>query len=335
MDKNIRFFGRICLNVLILSLAKKDNHSLHEVMGKTLNLSQLDSFQDFTTEFSMLGDDYVFTRITETNSAAGAFFSEGPMRFEGMSWLLCFGGKMTMEVNLSPVILKSNSVAIIRPDSFIDVKNIEWEKLDCYVLLISRNFLRDINFDLNILGAIPVPISSATSSVVHDISLEETKLLKEYYDILHHNTRNSDSLYSKSIARCVIAALTYQLIQIFTRQVYPDMVERSRSRRSVYVHDFIELVHEHHRRERSVSFYAEKLFISPKYLSLIVKEALGRSAADIIDDYVILEAKNMLRFSDRNIQQVSYDLNFPNQSSFGKYFKHLVGMSPSEYQRST
>lgn len=302
-------------------------------MGKTLNLAQLASLQNFTTEFSTLGDDYVFTRITESNRTGGRF-SSGPVRFDGMSWLLCFGGQLTIDVNLNPAVLRANSVAVTRPDSFIEVKDIEWENLDCYMLFISRNFLRDINFDLNILGAIPVPVSSSTANIVHDISHEEAKLLKEYYDILHHNTRNSDSLYSKSIARCVIAALTYQLIQIITQQIPPDTVERSRSRRSAYVHDFIELVHEHHRRERSVSFYADKLFISPKYLSLIIKESLGRSAADIIDDYVILEAKNMLRFSDRNIQQVSYDLNFPNQSSFGKYFKHLVGMSPSEYQRS-
>ena len=102
-----------------------------------------------------------------------------------------------------------------------------------------------------------------------------------------------------------------------------------------YVHDFIGLVREHHRRERTVAFYADKLFISPKYLSLIIKETLGRSAAEIIDDYVILEAKNLLRFSGKDIQQVSYELNFPNQSSFGKYFKHLTGLSPSEYQHTS
>ena len=85
---------------------------------------------------------------------------------------------------------------------------------------------------------------------------------------------------------------------------------------------------------RSVAFYAGKLFISPKYLSLIIKESTGKSATDVIDSYVVLEAKNLLRFSGKNIQQVAYELNFPNQSSFGKYFKHLTGMSPSEYQRS-
>ena len=313
---------------------KMINDLRYPVMGKTLDFAQLASLQNFTTEFSTLGDDYVFTRITESNRTDGCF-TAGPVRFDGMSWLLCFGGQMSIDVNLNPAVLKANSVAVTRPDSFIEVKDIEWENLDCYVLFISRNFLRDINFDLNILGSIPVPVSSGTANIVHEITHGEAKLLKEYYDILHHNTRNSDSIYSKSIARCVIAALTYQLIQIISRQMPTvEPVERSRSRRSAYVHDFIELVHAHHRRERSVSFYADKLFISPKYLSLIIKESLGRTADEIIDEYVILEAKNMLRFSDRNIQQVSYDLNFPNQSSFGKYFKHLVGMSPSEYQRS-
>lgn len=148
------------------------------------------------------------------------------------------------------------------------------------------------------------------------------------------NSSNSDSVYSKAIARSVIAALTYQLMQIVSRKLPSADSSRQHSRRTAYVSDFVRLVHDHHRKERSVAFYADKLFISPKYLSLIIKEALGRSAAEIIDEYVILEAKNLLRFSGKNIQQVSYELNFPNQSSFGKYFKHLVGMSPSEYQRS-
>ena len=83
-----------------------------------------------------------------------------------------------------------------------------------------------------------------------------------------------------------------------------------------------------------MAFYASKLFISPKYLSLIVKETTGKSAARWIDEFVLMEAKNMLRYSGKNIQQVAYALNFSNQSSFGKYFKHLTGMSPTEYQKS-
>ena len=112
------------------------------------------------------------------------------------------------------------------------------------------------------------------------------------------------------------------------------VAEGAAPRRSSYVQDFMRLVHMHFTRERSVNFYASQLFISPKYLSLLVKEATGRSAARWIDHFVITEAKNLLRFSGKNIQQVAYALNFSNQSSFGKYFKHLTGMSPTEFQKS-
>ena len=95
---------------------------------------------------------------------------------------------------------------------------------------------------------------------------------------------------------------------------------------------FLRLVRAHHKRERAIGFYAEKMFISPKYLSLIIKEATGRSAAEWIDQYVLQEAKNLLCYSGKNVQQVAYELNFTNQSSFGKYFKHLTGLSPTQFQ---
>ena len=68
-------------------------------------------------------------------------------------------------------------------------------------------------------------------------------------------------------------------------------------------------------------------------MSLIIKEATGRTAAQWIDDYVIMAAKKLLRFSGKNIQQVAYELNFSNQSAFGKYFKRITGMSPTDFQR--
>lgn len=303
-------------------------------MGKIIDLPQLAPLQHFSTEFSTLGDDYVFTRITESDRTGSRFFNDGPVRFDGMSWMLCFNGEIDIEINLVPIKLKANTILVVRPGCFIEVKDVKWSDLDCYTLFVSKEFIRDVNFDLNILGSLPKPSMDAKRNPVLDITSREATMLKEYFDILHHNTENVDIVYSKSIARSILAALTYQLMEIISRSIPMEASDRPRSRRSAYVSDFIDLVHEHHRRERSVQFYADRLFISPKYLSLMIKEAIGRSAAEIIDDYVILEAKNLLRFSGKNIQQISYELNFPNQSSFGKYFKHIVGMSPSDYQRS-
>lgn len=75
----------------------------------------------------------------------------------------------------------------------------------------------------------------------------------------------------------------------------------------------MKLLTKYHKRERSMGFYAEQLHITPKYLSSIIKEVSGRSAAEWIDRYVILEAKALLRYSGLSIQEIAYELNFqPN-----------------------
>lgn len=303
-------------------------------MCKIVNLSQLTSLSKISTEFSNLSDDYRFTRITESNQIP--VLTTNPVRIDGMTWLLCFNGRIDIEVNLSPCIMTANSVSVITPGSIVEVKGVEWNNLDCYMLFVSPEFMRDINYDLNVLATLPpMKTPDVRKEHVMNITPEEAHLMKSYYEILHQNsTQNPDNVYTKSIARCMIAALTYQMIQMMVMRMKNDEQHYRRSRRSSYVSEFFQLVRNHHKKERMVSFYAEKLFISPKYLSLIIKESIGRSAAEVIDEYVILEAKNLLRFSGKNIQQVAYELNFPNQSSFGKYFKHLTGMSPSEFQRS-
>ena len=87
-------------------------------------------------------------------------------------------------------------------------------------------------------------------------------------------------------------------------------------------------------KERSVRFYAEKLNLTSNYLSGIIKDYTGKTASEWIEEYVILEAKALLKFSGLNIQQVAYELNFPSQSMFGKYFKKQTGMSPKVYIKS-
>lgn len=314
-------------------------------MGNIVNLNQLTSLARISSEFSNLSDDYLFTRITSGTIAKAIRFDDmnhtdridGPIRIDGMSWILCFNGRLDLEINLTPMTLTANCVTIVTPGSMIEIKEIDRENLDCYLLFVSTEFMHDINFDLNVIGSMTHIGKHAQHEHMMRITDDEASTLREYFHLLYRNSSSADSdnIFTKSIARNLIAALTYQVIHMVSKSIKdaPDS-KPPRSRRTTYVSEFMRLVHEHHMRERSVAFYANKLFISPKYLSLIIKENTGRSATEVIDSFVILEAKNLLRFSGKNIQQVAYELNFPNQSSFGKYFKHLTGMSPSEYQRS-
>ncbi len=81
-----------------------------------------------------------------------------------------------------------------------------------------------------------------------------------------------------------------------------------------------------------MGFYARELCITPKYLTTLIRRVSGKSVSEWIDIYVVLEAKALLRFSNRSVQEVAYALNFPNQSFFGSYFKRITGMSPSEFR---
>lgn len=98
--------------------------------------------------------------------------------------------------------------------------------------------------------------------------------------------------------------------------------------------DFIDILSHNYKEQREVSFYADRLCITPKYLSQIVKDNTGKTALELIEDYVIEESKAMLISTTMTIQQISDELHFPSQSVFGKYFKRVTGLSPREYRTS-
>ena len=112
------------------------------------------------------------------------------------------------------------------------------------------------------------------------------------------------------------------------------LTETISNRTRMLVDGFIKLVSEYHTSHRNVGFYADKLCLTPKYLSRVVRDVTGRSAPEWIDAFVILEAKNLLKYSGLAIKEIVYKLSFPNQSVFYKFFKSRTGMTPSEYRHS-
>lgn len=95
---------------------------------------------------------------------------------------------------------------------------------------------------------------------------------------------------------------------------------------------FIHLIHKYCPQQREVGFYAGKLYITSRYLSSITQNVADKSAKYIIDKHAIQRIKIMLKYSNMSIQDISYELNFPDQSFFSRYFKKHTGMSPLEYR---
>ena len=305
-------------------------------MEHSLRIAQLSGIKRLSYDYSNLGEDYIFSHFAPGDNILEQW--KAPVRFDGLLILLCIKGRLEVEINLETKILEKDSLLCLGPDRIISSKQDDLSEFEAYFLFLSPHFLRNINIDINVLNNSNrfSDIKAERRSPIYELSEKEASLMKKYMELLHYNTiENPDEQYVKSISRNIIASVIYQVFQFADKRSPKDeMQDRPQSRRSNYVIEFMNLLHMYYQQERSVGFYANKLFISPKYLSLIIKEMTGRSAAEWIDERVILEAKNLLRYSGKNIQQVAYELNFTNQSSFGKYFKHLTGMSPSEFQRS-
>ena len=307
-------------------------------MEKVIEFESAEKLKDFSAVFSSINESYVFSRI-KGGEATRLPVNDQPLKITGtMLMLVLSGSNFEIEINLKPYSVKPGSLLAVFPGATTRLARRLPSDIDAYCLFFDTKFLQGVNLNMS---AIMLPPVLHRPSPVLDLDEREIDTLTRYFDLLHINSTDvANPQISRNIASSLLAAMFYQIVQYHHSRIDGMVIEGAEQatsagcRRNDYVREFLKLVQLHHVSERSVAFYADKLYISAKYLTLLVKEATGRSAAKWIDDFVIMEAKNLLRFSGKNIQQVAYALNFSTQSSFGKYFKHLTGMSPTEFQKS-
>ena len=94
------------------------------------------------------------------------------------------------------------------------------------------------------------------------------------------------------------------------------------------------MVSENFKTQRDIGFYADRLCVTNKYLSTLLKQYTGMTALEWIERHVVLYAKSCLTSTTMSVQQISDELDFPSQSVFGKYFKRVEGLSPKAYRQS-
>lgn len=95
---------------------------------------------------------------------------------------------------------------------------------------------------------------------------------------------------------------------------------------------FIHLASNNFKKERQVNFYADRMNITPTYLSRIVREVSGNTVCGYLQSFLYSEACKMLKMTDKTIGEISLELKFNDQSAFTKFFKQKSGMSPKAYR---
>ena len=238
-------------------------------------------------------------------------------------------GETSVSFNLHEFRLKKDSMFIFTPKNILQVNSQQYFKAD--VIAISPDFMRRINIDIK--NMMPLFLKFVENPTLA-LTPEESRSMRGMIAQIERETRGPETHFSFDIVSGLIAATIYKVGDIMYHYLaeHPEEQNNSHNRAEEYFKQFTHLLGEHFREERSVGFYARQLCITPKYLTTLIKRISGQSVSEWIDNYVILEAKTLLKYSTMSIQEIAYYLNFPNQSFFGSYFKRNTGMSPSQYK---
>ena len=245
---------------------------------------------------------------------------------QGVSIGVTVSGTAKIKINGKFHELRPNTLFIFNENTVIEQVKASIRSSG-YMITYSRQYLNSIHVDTQDLISIYhgfldepcVQVDPEEAAYIHDISKLMRSVLCDYAP-----TPNREKIISS-----LFAAMFHYVMGILQKHSLPAGNDSVSNRTDELFNKFLDLLREYCSTERSVEFYASKMGITPKYLSLILKKKSGRNASKLIDEAVVYEAKRLLKYSGMSINEIALKLNFASQSFFGKYFKQRVGVSPS------
>lgn len=246
-----------------------------------------------------------------------------PFLFESMLFSVCTRGYARLLIDSREIEVKEGELLVVMPRKTIEV--IESSYFRAFHLCLDKEILA--LSAIRISGFISI-INKLHSNELFRPERMEKDFLTATLDLIRNALQNGGH-HQEEIVIYLISSLF-----LFLDDMIADEVEKDckHTRSETICRDFLLLVSEHHKEQHTVKFYADRLCLSSKHLALTIKTVMGQSATKVINSFIIQQAKSLLRYTDKTVQEIGYELNFSTQSFFGKYFKQHTGMSPGEYR---
>lgn len=256
-----------------------------------------------------------------------------PCRLDAITLLFCTGGTLRYRVNLQEYEVSEPCVLLNLPENIVQL--VRTDDLKLFAVFISTHMLQAMPNDMLQRAYAYMALNKNNHRAL--VPLHRMAELMPFYE-LTKSTLAHPQAETEDIIRSLMMSFLLNVFALFSEYRPTQLAEtdptNSRGNRRLYDR-FMELLSRYHQQERQVQFYADKMCVSSKYLSMAVKEYSGKCPSDWIADYVVAEAKSLLHYSDLSVQEVAFRLNFPSQSSFGKFFKQQTGISPLKYAQSS
>ena len=281
------------------------------------------SIEDITPADHRIGDDILLIDNSHTMRAELSSDNE-PFRIDMTMAIIYEQGSADLKINMRDYHIEAPAVLLVLNDQIYQSAG-HSEDLRSKVILMSRSFSDSLFANS---GEILPLKSSIMKNPVMKIENEEN-VFGQFFQLLQNIAASPRQEFKIESARHLTLSMFYGYSHL-KHEV--NEVKSTNSRQEEIFTKFTELLERHHKKEREIAFYADKMCMTSKHLSQVIKDYTGKTALGIIEEYVISEAKSMLLSTTMSIQQISDELKFPSQSVFGKYFKRVAGISPSEYR---
>ncbi|MDR2086905.1 MAG: AraC family transcriptional regulator [Dysgonamonadaceae bacterium] len=249
-----------------------------------------------------------------------------PFRTNEVIMIVCVGGYLKAKLETRNFTLEKNAVLVILPNKIFEITEITPDfRAICFIMKVSfwdktDSFLEAMELQQHFFneGGMKL-LDSNMDEIVTIYRLIKNKIAEK-------------GLFGRQIIQQYINALFYNVYAIFQQQNAQEATEKPSAKEYVF-EQFIRLVERNYKQEREIDFYAKRLHLTGKYLSALIRLASGKTAAQWIREYLIMEARTLLKSGKMSIQQVSNELNFYDQSHFAAFFKKYADCSPREYQK--
>lgn len=276
-----------------------------------------------------MGDDFFISRLQERPQYK---YLRYPFRVDCFMAAYCVEGSVDCSVNLNEYHLTSGTLLLITPGNMVKITQPEEIGQNLRVTLICASSSFITNIGINPSKFLIEAVDVLKDPCIH-LSSDEEEMLHKYVNLALDVTKTDHQFVKESIGG-LVSSVFYQfagfLAESKRRQDLEAPARTTRQRQML--EQFIKLAVNDHSKEHLVGYYADKMCVTPKYLSKIVKEVSGRSVPEWLNELLVLDAKNMLRHTDMTIKEISNNLNFPSQSFFFRFFKNHTGQTPKQYR---
>lgn len=242
--------------------------------------------------------------------------------------ILCTGGKACIDINARTYNIGKDDILFLLPQSI--VSNIVTD--DDFISLTLGVKMTYLNKVLHSSASIWSTIHSLYNNPVMKINEDRMDIRDRYLSLIHEKLKHKDQTYYAEILNSLIQAILYETFSDILNNIVVPKDEYIRQG-DILFKKFMGLLNQNGGKDRSVAYYADKLFVTPKHLSSVCKNITGKNALELIFRHVEDIIRYELKHTDKSIKEISEEMNFSNISFFGKFVKSRLGASPTDLRR--